>query len=145
MTKGRNGAANVRIKRAYEPFAEEDGYRVLIDGLWPRGISKERLRADVWMRDLAPSAELRTWFGHDPARWAEFQKRYRKELAAKRELLDELCERAREGTLTLLFSAKDEEHNNAVVVKEVLSRRLERSRPSRARRAPKRATELHPH
>lgn len=142
MAKRRNGAANVRIKRAYEMYADEDGYRVLVDGLWPRGISKEKLRADAWMRELAPSAELRTWFGHDPSRWAEFQKRYRKELSAKRALLDELCERAKKGPVTLLFGAKDEAHNNAVVLRDVLTKRLERAAASRAKRkaAP---TELH--
>lgn len=134
MARGRNGATNVHIKRAYEPFADEDGYRVLIDGLWPRGISKERLRADAWMRELAPSAELRTWFGHDPSRWAEFQKRYRKELEAKGDLLSELCEKARKGKLTLLYGAKDEEHNNAVVVKGLLAKRLERKPAAKTKR-----------
>lgn len=142
MARRRNGAANVRIKRAYETFADEDGYRVLVDGLWPRGISKARLRADAWMRELAPSAELRTWFGHDPSRWPEFQKRYRKELSEKRELLDELCERAKRGRVTLLFGAKDEAHNNAVVLKDVLTKRLERRTTSRAKRL-KAAIDLH--
>jgi len=135
MARGRNGAVNVRIKRAYAPIDDEDGYRVLIDGLWPRGISKERLRADAWMRELAPSDELRKWFGHEPSRWAEFQKRYRKELATKGDLLGELCERAKVGKLTLLYAAKDEEHNNAVVVRELLARRLERKPATKTRRA----------
>jgi len=108
------------MKRAYDPAEPRDGYRVLVDRLWPRGVSKERARLDEWARELAPSAELRTWFGHDPERFAEFERRYRAELTAHEEKLDELRRRAREGTLTLVYGARDEEHNDAVVLAELL-------------------------
>ena len=108
------------MKRAYDPAEPRDGYRVLVDRLWPRGVSKERARLDEWARELAPSAELRTWFGHDPERFAEFERRYRAELTAHEEKLDELRCRAREGTLTLVYAARDEEHNDAVVLAELL-------------------------
>ena len=117
------GAPDVRLKRAYDPAEPGDGYRVLIDRLWPRGVSKERARLDEWARELAPSTELRTWFGHDPERFAEFERRYRAELTAHEEKLDELRCRAREGTLTLVYGARDEEHNDAVVLADVLRRR----------------------
>ena len=113
---------SVKIKRVYDPPAAEDGQRVLIDRLWPRGLKREEAGLDGWLRDVAPSDELRHWFGHDPARWEEFQARYRRELEdeARRAALAELRERARRGTLTLLFAAKDVEHNNALVVREAL-------------------------
>ena len=114
------GEPDVRLKRAYDPAEPDDGYRVLVDRLWPRGVSKERARLDEWARELAPSAELRTWFGHDPERFAEFERRYRAELTAHEEKLDELRCRAREGTLTLVYGARDEEHNDAVVLAELL-------------------------
>ena len=114
------GEPDVRLKRAYDPAEPGDGYRVLVDRLWPRGVSKERARLDEWARELAPSAELRTWFGHDPERFAEFERRYRAELTAHEEKLDELRCRAREGTLTLVYGARDEEHNDAVVLAELL-------------------------
>jgi uncharacterized protein YeaO (DUF488 family) len=112
----------VRIKRAYEPAARSDGYRVLIDRLWPRGVSREEARLDEWVRELAPSAKLRRWFGHDPARFAEFRRRYNAELAAQKKKLRELRRRAHEGTLTLVYGARDTEHNDAVVLAEVLRR-----------------------
>ena len=114
------GEPDVRMKRAYDPAEPRDGYRVLVDRLWPRGVSKERARLDEWARELAPSAELRTWFGHDPERFAEFERRYRAELTAHEEKLDELRRRAREGALTLVYGARDEEHNDAVVLAELL-------------------------
>ena len=114
------GEPDVRLKRAYDPAEPGDGYRVLVDRLWPRGVSKERARLDEWARELAPSTELRTWFGHDPERFAEFERRYRTELAAHSGKLDELRRRARHGTLTLVYAARDEEHNDAVVLAEVL-------------------------
>jgi uncharacterized protein YeaO (DUF488 family) len=110
----------VRIKRVYDPPAPSDGYRVLIDRLWPRGITRERAQLDEWARELAPSGELRRWFGHDPARFEEFRRRYDAELASYSEKLRELRSRARAGTLTLVYSARDTEHNDAVVVAEVL-------------------------
>jgi uncharacterized protein YeaO (DUF488 family) len=112
----------IRIKRAYEPAARSDGYRVLIDRLWPRGVTKEEARLDEWARELAPSPELRRWFGHDPARFEEFRRRYRDELAAHEQELRELRARARKGTLTLVYGARDTEHNGAVVLAELLRR-----------------------
>lgn len=112
--------ANLRLKRAYEPADESDGLRVLVDRLWPRGVSKAQARIDCWMKDIAPSAELRTWFGHDPDRWDEFQDRYLAELAGHREQIDELRKRAGRGPVTLVYSARDELHNDAVVLRRFL-------------------------
>ena len=116
---------DVRRKRAYEPAAPADGHRVLIDRIWPRGVSRERARLDEWARDLAPSSELRQWFGHDPARFSEFRRRYESELAGQGEKLRELRRRARRGTVTLVYSARDTEHNDAVVLAELLERESE--------------------
>jgi len=113
-------ASNVALKRAYEPPEESDGTRILVDRLWPRGVSKEEARLDQWIKEIAPSTDLRTWFGHDPGRWDEFRKRYRAELAQKPEVLTDLRRRAREGRITLVFSAKDEIHNDAVVLRNVI-------------------------
>jgi uncharacterized protein YeaO (DUF488 family) len=110
----------VRLKRAYEPPAPKDGYRVLIDRLWPRGVSRDKARLDEWAKELAPSAELRRWFGHDPARFAEFRRRYSEELSTHEEKLRELRRRARETTVTLVYSARDTEHNDAVVLAQIL-------------------------
>lgn len=109
-----------RIKRVYDPPKPGDGRRLLIDRLWPRGLTKEAARIDDWIKELAPSTELRRWFGHDPARWDEFQARYKEELQGEAELLTKLRAEAKKGTITLLFAAKDTEHNNAVVLKEIL-------------------------
>lgn len=111
---------DVRLKRAYEPAEPGDGYRVLIDRLWPRGVSRERAQLDEWARELAPSAALRTWFGHDPLRFDEFRRRYLAELAAHGDEVAALRRRAREGTLTLVYAAHDVEHNDAVVLAELL-------------------------
>jgi uncharacterized protein YeaO (DUF488 family) len=111
---------DVRLKRAYEQATESDGYRVLIDRLWPRGVSRQQAQVDEWARELAPSGELRKWFGHDPARFAEFRLRYATELALHAEKLEELRKQARDGTLTLIYSARDTEHNDAVVLLDVL-------------------------
>jgi uncharacterized protein YeaO (DUF488 family) len=113
----------IAVKRAYDPPDESDGVRVLIDRLWPRGVTKEAAKIDRWMKDLAPSGELRKWFGHDPARWEEFRRRYREELAGRADAVAELRKLARGGTLTLVYAARDVEHNDAVVLKEVLGRR----------------------
>ncbi len=113
-------ALDVRAKRIYDPAEEGDGYRVLIDHIWPRGISKANARLDEWAKELAPSGELRKWFDHDPARFAEFRSRYRDELAAQSERLRELRRQAAPGPLTILYAARDQEHNNAVVVTELL-------------------------
>jgi uncharacterized protein YeaO (DUF488 family) len=111
---------DVRLKRAYEPAMASDGYRVLVDRLWPRGVSRAEARLDEWARDLAPSAALRRWFGHDPARFAQFRFRYTQELAAQDTKLGELRRRARQGRLTLVYGARDTEHNDAVVLAEIL-------------------------
>jgi uncharacterized protein YeaO (DUF488 family) len=108
----------------YEPPKRSDGYRILIDRLWPRGVSRERAALDAWDPELAPSTELRTWFGHDPGRFEEFRRRYMDELRWQRPRLTELRRRARDGTLTLVFSARDAEHNDAVVLAEVMRRGL---------------------
>jgi uncharacterized protein YeaO (DUF488 family) len=112
--------ANVRLKRAYETPAAQDGHRVLVDRLWPRGVTKQAAAIDQWLKEIAPSAELRKWFGHDPARWEEFQRRYAHELAAHEPLLDMLRARARHGAVTLVYSAHDELHNDAVVLRHIL-------------------------
>lgn len=113
-------ALDVRAKRIYDPPSDGDGYRVLIDHIWPRGISKQKANLDEWAKELAPSGELRKWFDHDPARFAEFRSRYRQELTARSERLDELRRRAANGPVTVLYAAHDQEHNNAVVVCELL-------------------------
>jgi uncharacterized protein YeaO (DUF488 family) len=119
----------IRIKRVYDPPEPADGRRVLVDRVWPRGLSKEALAVERWARDLAPSDDLRRWFAHDPSRWEEFRRRYRLELAApEREAdLEELAAVARTGTLTLVYSARDEEHNQARVLAEVIAERAARS------------------
>jgi uncharacterized protein YeaO (DUF488 family) len=116
----------IKIKRAYEPPSKSDGARVLIDGLWPRGVTKEKAEIAEWMKEIAASAALRKWFSHDPAKWPEFKKRYRAELARNPGAVARLRETARKGTLTIVYGAKDEEHNNAVVLKEF----LEEERPA---------------
>ena len=113
-------ASHVRMKRAYEPPASDDGKRILIDRLWPRGVKKENLALGQWMKELAPSTELRQWFGHDPALWPEFRKRYTAELRTHADLVAELRTMARSGVVTLVYSAHDEAHNDAVVLQEFL-------------------------
>ncbi len=116
----------VRIKRAYERAERGDGYRVLVDRLWPRGVKKEALRLDLWAKDLAPTPELRRWFGHDAGRFREFARRYHAELRAPpaRALLADLARRAARGTVTLVYGARDEEHNGAVVLRDLLEETL---------------------
>ena len=116
----RIAARNVKLKRAYEPAAPGDGTRILVDRLWPRGVSKARLALDEWMKDIAPSSGLRKWFGHDPARWTEFQARYAKEVRANAELFGQLLDLARDGPVTLVYSAHDERRNDAVVLRALL-------------------------
>jgi uncharacterized protein YeaO (DUF488 family) len=110
---------DVRVKRIYDPPAADDGYRVLIDHVWPRGVSRDRARLDAWARELAPSDDLRRWFAHDPAKFATFRARYRDELAGS-DVLHDLARRARSRPVTLLYAARDQTHNNAVVVAELL-------------------------
>ena len=116
----RNDSDKVKLKRAYEPPSRSDGRRVLIDRLWPRGIKKTSAKIDEWMKDIAPSTALRKWFGHDPAKWTVFQHRYKAEVHQHPEQLDRLRALAREGPLTLVFSAHDEQHNDAVVLRELI-------------------------
>ena len=111
---------SITIKRAYDPPAADDGYRVLVDRLWPRGISKQALKLDAWMKDLAPSQELREWFHRDETKWAEFEKRYFRELKAQPDLVKELKAKARLGRVTLIFAKRDEKHNNAVALRKYL-------------------------
>jgi uncharacterized protein YeaO (DUF488 family) len=111
---------SIAIKRVYEPPATSDGYRVLVDRLWPRGLKKDDLPLDLWAKELAPSTALRQWFGHDPARWEGFRQRYAGELDKRATHWHPLAERAAKHPLTLLYAARDEEHNNAVVLKSYL-------------------------
>ena len=111
---------DIRLKRAYEPASPSDGYRVLIDRLWPRGVSKKKAKLNEWDKELPPSTELREWFGHEPSRFSEFRRRYINELRHERTRLTELRRRARQGTLTLVYGARDTEHNDAVVLAEIL-------------------------
>lgn len=120
MTSRKIAAANVRLKRAYEPPSPDDGTRVLIDRLWPRGVSKDHAALDQWMKDIAPSTELRKWFGHDPAKWDEFRRRYAAELHRHADLLEQLRVLAQKGPVTLVYSAHDELHNDAVELRNVL-------------------------
>jgi uncharacterized protein YeaO (DUF488 family) len=117
-------AANVRLKRAYEPADAADGARILVDRLWPRGVSKEHARIDEWAKDIAPSAGLRTWFGHDAGRGAEFRRRYLEEIKSNPERLTQLRSMARKGVVTLVYSARDTVHNDAVVVRAALLGRM---------------------
>ncbi|RJL16645.1 DUF488 domain-containing protein [Paracoccus siganidrum] len=120
MTRPAIPAAHLRLKRAYEPAAPEDGTRILVDRLWPRGRSRQDAALDDWIKEIAPSTELRKWFGHDPARWEEFRRRYRAELRDHGEQLDHIRALARQGTVTLVYGARDGRHNDAVVLREVL-------------------------
>ncbi|HZS87988.1 MAG TPA: DUF488 family protein [Chloroflexota bacterium] len=115
----------IALKRIYEPASADDGYRVLVERLWPRGVSKEAAHLDAWERGIAPSHELRRWYGHDPQKWPEFRVRYERELATPQaqETLDRLAERARQGTVTLLYAAKAGEISNAAVLQRLLTAR----------------------
>ncbi|MDD5628049.1 MAG: DUF488 family protein [Elusimicrobia bacterium] len=115
---------DIRVKRAYEAAAPEDGERYLVDRLWPRGVKRDALRLKAWLKVIAPSAELRLWFGHDPSLWEEFRRRYGAELAAREEELRPILDAARRGTVTLLYGAKDKVHNNAVVLRNHLEKML---------------------
>ena len=123
---------DIRLKRAYEPSKKDDGFRVLVDRLWPRGVSKSSARIDLWLKEIAPSAALRKWFGHDPLKWDAFRARYFRELQKNPKAVAQLNEIIRNGPVTLLFAAKDQEHNNAAALKEYLE-----SGRSHSRQAPK--------
>ena len=113
----------IQLKRAYEKPSGDDGERILVERLWPRGLTKERAAVDLWLKEVAPSPELRKWFAHDPAKWEQFQKRYWKELEAKEEAVRLLEQKAKRGTVTLVYAARDEEHNSALVLKQFLEGR----------------------
>jgi uncharacterized protein YeaO (DUF488 family) len=115
-------SGRIRLKRVYDEPEPEDGTRVLVDRLWPRGLSKERARVDIWFREIAPSGELRTWYGHDPEKFAEFRRRYEAELASEagQAALTKLRDLAKQGPVTLVFAARDTEHANAVVLRDLL-------------------------
>lgn len=125
MTADRMRGVEIRLKRAYEPPSPGDGARVLVDRLWPRGLRKDDAAIDCWMKEIAPSAELRRWFAHDPSRWDAFRRRYLIELAHSADLVDELAALARTGPVTLIFAARDALHNQAVVLHEILTERLD--------------------
>jgi uncharacterized protein YeaO (DUF488 family) len=112
---------NIRIKRAYEEPDGEDGTRILVDRLWPRGLTKEKANVDLWLKDVAPTTELRKWFAHDPAKWAEFRSRYLKELKGNKEQLSLLRQEAAKGPVTLVYGAKDQQHNEAVILQRLLT------------------------
>jgi uncharacterized protein YeaO (DUF488 family) len=113
----------LQLKRVYEPAARTDGHRILVDRLWPRGLTKEKAAVDEWMKEIAPSTELRRWFAHDPDKWPEFQKRYRKELRANLELVHHIATQSSRGRVTLVYGARDEAHNEAVVLAAVIRSR----------------------
>jgi uncharacterized protein YeaO (DUF488 family) len=116
----------IKLKRAYERPEADDGFRVLVDRLWPRGVSKTSAKVDLWLKEIAPSTDLRKWFGHDPKKWKDFRARYKRELREHETEVAELRKRARRETVTLVYGAKDEEHNDAVVLKEYLESRPKR-------------------
>jgi len=126
----------IRVKRVYVPPAVSDGTRFLVDHLWPRGLKKEEVKVKSWIKPISPSNELRHWFGHEPAKWKEFQRRYFAELDQKPETWQPLLEAAQEGDITLVFSARDEECNNAVALKSYLEKRLKARTPRRRQRHP---------
>ena len=110
----------ILLKRAYEPVESSDGFRILVDRLWPRGISKSSAHIDLWLKEIAPSTALRKWFGHDPLKWVEFRDQYFLELRRNPEIVEQLTEYLRRGVVTLIYGAKDKEHSHAVVLKEYL-------------------------
>jgi uncharacterized protein YeaO (DUF488 family) len=127
--------AMIRTKRIYDPASKDDGFRVLVDRVWPRGVKKSAAAIDLWLKDIAPSTALRTWFAHDPAKWSEFRRRYHAELAQYPDAVALLQRHQAKGPLTLLFAARDPAHNNAVGLKEYLeSRSATTSRPRRRQR-----------
>jgi uncharacterized protein YeaO (DUF488 family) len=113
---------NIKIKRVYEQPAKDDGRRILVDRLWPRGLTKGKASVDLWLKEIAPSTELRKWFGHDPDKWKRFRGRYETEIRHKDDLIKMLKRKAREGTITLIYAARDEKHNEALVLKQFLQR-----------------------
>lgn len=127
-------AGQIRLKRVYDPAEPSDGDRFLVDRLWPRGFKKDALKFAGWFKEIAPSDALRKWFGHDPRRWEEFQRRYFAELDAKPEAWQPLVEAARKGIVTLVYSARDTEHNNAIALRAYLKQKLRERRARKGRR-----------
>ncbi len=121
LIKCTSNKVKLKIKRVYEKPQKEDGKRILVDRLWPRGLTKEKARIDLWLKDLAPTAELRKWFDHDPNKWKEFQKKYHQELKKNQEQVSILSEQLKKGVITLVYGAKDEEHNEALVLRDWLN------------------------
>jgi uncharacterized protein YeaO (DUF488 family) len=121
------------LKRAYDPVSRTDGTRLLVERLWPRGVLKAKLRLDAWLKEVGPSTELRKWFGHDPEKWIEFRRRYFRELGSRREAWQPILSAARRGTVTLVYSSHDRQHNNAVALQEFLRRKLRQSTRRSAR------------
>ena len=110
----------IKIKRIYDTPAEDDGFRILVDRLWPRGLTKEKAKVDLWLKEIAPSDQLRKWYAHDPKKWAEFRKKYFKELDVRKELVHQILQKTREGDVTLLYSSKEQNINNATALKEYI-------------------------
>jgi len=113
----------IKIKRIYDTPTEDDGFRILVDRLWPRGLTKEKAKVDLWLKEIAPSDQLRKWYAHDPKKWVEFRKRYFNDLHAKRELVNQIVQKTKEGDVTLLYSSKEEKINNAVALKEYIAKK----------------------
>jgi uncharacterized protein YeaO (DUF488 family) len=120
---------DIQIRRAYDPPRRGDGYRILVDRVWPRGVSKDDLDLDEWQKEIAPSTRLRQWFGHDPERWAGFQERYFAELEERRDAIQDLVKRARQGRITLVYGARDPDHNQAVALRAYVRARAARHQP----------------
>jgi uncharacterized protein YeaO (DUF488 family) len=128
----------VKLKRAYDPVSSSDGIRLLVERLWPRGLSKDKLKLDGWIRDVGPTTELRKWFGHDPAKWSQFRSRYFRELDSRPESWQQIASLSRGRTVTLVYSSHDEEHNNAVALREYLQAK------ARRRPRPRQSKPVHP-
>ncbi|MCJ7843332.1 DUF488 domain-containing protein [Lederbergia sp. NSJ-179] len=127
LGKGVLQMPSIKIKRIYDPYNQEDGARILVDRIWPRGIKKEDAKLEDWLKEIAPSSDLRKWFGHDPERFADFRKKYLQELREdneKREALEQLCKRAEKQDITLVYAAKNEKHNQAVILKKEIEEKL---------------------
>jgi len=118
----------IKIKRIYDPPAEHDGFRILVDRLWPRGLTKEKAKVDLWLKEIAPSDQLRKWYTHDPKKWAEFKKKYSSELDQKTDLIDQIVKKTKEGDLTFLFSSKEEKLNNPLALREYIETKGRRGR-----------------
>jgi uncharacterized protein YeaO (DUF488 family) len=137
----KGGSEMIKLKRVYEPAASGDGTRFLVERLWPRGVKKSALQMDAWLKEVAPSTELRQWFSHDPAKWSDFRARYFRELRANRGAIEPIVTAARRGAVTLLYSSHDAEHNNAVALKDYIGRRLRRKIASNSAKAKRKNSE----